>query len=58
MRKKMKKMDMIKLEDERTKLTLKLMNMKLIRGSEEHLKLREKLHKIHAIIKGEVIEEI
>jgi hypothetical protein len=52
----MKKIDMIKLEEERTAITLKLMNMSLIKHSPEHIKLKEELHRIHAIIKGENIE--
>jgi hypothetical protein len=51
--KKMKKMDMTKLEEERIAITLKLMNMKLIKHSPEHQALRAELHRIHAIVKAE-----
>jgi hypothetical protein len=55
--KKMKKMDMTKLEEERTAITLKLMNMNLVKYSPEHQSLKAELHKIHAIIKGDGIKE-
>ena len=51
--KSMKKMDMTKLEDERTNITLQLMNMNLKKHSPEHIRLREELHRIHKLIKGE-----
>ena len=56
-KKPMKKMDITKLEDERTPITLQLMNMNLVKHSPEHIKLREELHRIHALIKGENIEK-
>jgi hypothetical protein len=51
--KKMKKMDMTKLEEERIQVTLKLMNMNLVKHSPEHQSLKAELHRIHAIIKAE-----
>jgi len=35
-----------KLEEEKTDIVLKIMNFKTKRGSEEHMKLRERLHEI------------
>jgi hypothetical protein len=49
--KKMKKMDTTALEQQMQEVTLKMMRMNLIRGSEEHIKLREELHRLNAIKK-------
>jgi rRNA maturation protein Nop10 len=53
--KKMKKMDMTKIENDMIEVTLQLMNMKIKRGSAEHLKLREELHRLHKLKHGENI---
>lgn len=56
--KKMKKMDMTKLEEERIEITLKLMNKKLVKHSPEHQALRAELHRIHALIVAEQTREV
>jgi hypothetical protein len=45
----MKKIDRTALELQMQEVTLKMMRMNLKRGSQEHLKLREELHRLNAI---------
>ncbi len=48
----MKKMDKAAIELQMQEVTLKMMKMNLIRGSEEHLKLRAELHRLHNLKQG------
>ncbi len=48
----MKKMNKSAIEQQMQEVTLKMMKMDLIRGSEEHLKLRAELHRLHNLKKG------
>jgi hypothetical protein len=48
----MKKIDTAALDLQIQEVTLKIMRMNLVRGSEEHLNLRAELHRLSAIKKS------